>query len=110
MTDRFISIFMFWNLFKQADAWSSGLIGMTNKRMKQKFQIAMNANRNLLDEMEKELALDDPENIEKFWEDSEYFSKALEMIRKAETPDKKQEMILLMREYLNGNVIVNQNE
>lgn len=104
MNDRQISIFMYFNLMKQAFEWQAGLIGMNNREMKHRFNIAQNANRNLLDEMEKELERDDPANVEQFWKDSEVFSKILETIRKAETPEKKQELIMILREYNNGNI------
>jgi hypothetical protein len=107
MTERQISLFMFMNLQKQAYEWMEGLKGMTNKEVKRKFNLAYNANKNFISIIEKTLG---QELTEQFWNDSEYFSKVLEEIRKADTPDMKQNLILLMREYTSGNLVIKEDE
>lgn len=106
MTERQINLFMWMNLTKQSWEWMEGLKGMTNKEVKHKFNIAYNANKNLISIIESTLT---PELCEQFWNDSEYFSKVLEQIRKADTPEKKQDLILIMREYVDGNLTIKED-
>lgn len=92
---------MYMNLQKQAYEWMEAIKGMTNKEVKRKFNLAYNANKNFMSSIEAALP---GELTEQFWNDSEYFSQVLEYIRKAKTPDEKQNLILLMREFTNGTL------
>src|SRR6476659_5491488 len=103
MTDRTFDIFMYFNLQKQSFEWMTALENAPNKYMANCLREAKKANERLIGAMEKRLESFGQEYNDKFWEDSEYFSKVLEIIKNAESTEKKQELVLLMMEYVKGN-------
>lgn len=100
------AVFMYFNLQKQAYEWMAGLGKMRNKYMQNKMDEAYKANQKLIDGIERELGSFGEEYNEQFWKDSEYFSEVLSIIRKAESEKKKQELIYIMRDYIDGRVTV----
>ena len=100
------AIFMYFNLAKQAREWAYGLGKMNNKYMQNKMNEALKANDKLIDGIERELGKYGEEYLEQYWKDSEYFSEVLSIIRKAESEKKKQELVMIMRDYIDGRVMV----
>ena len=110
MTERQYSIFMYMNLFNQSEAWLWGIDGLQNN-MKRKCNLARAANKNFIIEIENEIEKQGgPGYLEQFLQDGEHFSKALEVIKKAPTTKKKQELYEVMVAWLNGNVQIKEDE
>lgn len=105
MTDRTLNLFMYLNLQKQAYEWMYALPPFTQKT-KQIANIAKAANERLIKQLENEIG---EQNSETYWDISEKFSKALEMIIKAETEEKKWELIELLMAWSSGDVKVIEN-
>lgn len=105
MTHRQISLFMYLNLQKQAYEWMYSLPPFTQKT-KQLANMAKLANERLIKQLENEIG---EENIETYWDISGKFSKALQIIAEAETPEKKRELIELLMSWSSGDVKVIEN-
>lgn len=103
-------LFMFINLAKQTEAWSWVVKGMTDKRLKQIHELALKQQSRFMQELEKEIEKVGSDYVEQWTEDSQIFSNVLEIIRKAETVQKKQELYLIMKEYSEGKLKIIEEE
>jgi hypothetical protein len=104
ISDRTMGIFMYFNLAKQANEWLFAVEDMPNKYMMNKLREAKKANEKLMAGIEKELGKHGDEYLEKFWDDSEMFSEILGTIRKAESNDKRNDIIMILRAYTKGEL------
>lgn len=101
---RIEAIFMFTTLARAAEGFGWFLKDITNHRAKMVLNDYLAAARRL------DKALRDqywsPEQMDDFDEDAATFSMCLECITKAATEEKKQELLQLMKAYLEGELIV----
>ncbi len=107
MTDRQFSIFMGFNLFKQAEIWLLGIDGMKHTQ-KQKLNLAKTHCKNFFADLE--IDLEKTGNLEQFYDDGEYFSRVLEIIQKAKTVEEKQQLMLIMRSFVKGDLKIIHDE
>jgi hypothetical protein len=109
ITDRQIALMMFLNLQKQAYEWQWVIKNSNLNEAKNQFRIAHQANTKLIDLLEKEI-LKEPETAEQYYDISEKFSRALEKIINAPTPQLKQELVELLIAWVDGSVHVVEDE
>jgi len=91
------AMFMWANMFKQSEGWSWFLKGKVTGKMKMIYNQMQISSTRLLKEIEKHF--NDSEAEEIYDENSEVFSRCLELIFKAKTIEEKQELFLIMKEY-----------
>lgn len=93
-------LWMFTTLTIEADKWAWAIKG--NKELsfkfKQKFNQVIDSNRSFLNYIKDNNVLDTLED------QGEWFSNALEVIHKAPTLEKKEELVLVLKEYAEGKV------
>ncbi len=98
---------MAFNLFKQTEIWLWGIDGMKHTQ-KQKLNLAKTHCKNFFADLE--IDLEKTGNLEQFYDDGEYFSRVLEIIKNADTVDKKQELIIIMRSFVKGDLKIIKDE
>ena len=93
-------LWMFTTLMVEADKWAWAIKGSPEVTMKfkQKFNQVLDSNRSFLNHIKDNNVLD---NLE---DSGEWFSKALEIIHSAPTVAVQEELVLVLREYVEGRV------
>lgn len=93
-------LWMFTTLMVEADKWAWAIKGSdeVTHRFKQKFNQVLDSNRAFLNHIKDNNVLD---NLE---DSGEWFSKALEIIHSAPSVAVQEELVLVLREYVEGRV------
>ncbi len=93
-------LWMFTTLMVEADKWAWAIKGSPEVTMKfkQKFNQVLDSNRAFLNHIKDNNVLD---NLE---DSGEWFSKALEIIHSAPSVAVQEELVLVLREYVEGRV------
>lgn len=94
------NLWMFTTLMVESDKWAWSIKGSkeVSFKFKQKFNQVLDSNRAFLNHIKDNNVLDTLEDS------GEWFSKALEIIHGAPTLAVKEELILVLREYVEGRV------
>jgi hypothetical protein len=100
MTDRQFGLYMYCGLTKQGFEWMH-VFKDANDDIQKEVKYTYKKSKKLIEKIESALG---QEMLERFWEDSEVFSKTLELIAKAPTKKDKEFMFLLLKEYVNGQL------
>ena len=94
------SLWMFCVLTVEADKWAYFLRDRVRHEFKYRVNNVLNANRVLLNYIKENNLIDLLED------QGEWFSKALEVVLKAENVEKKRELALLLQAHVEGNTTV----
>lgn len=97
-------MFVFICLLKQADTWSSVLVGNINHETKQRFNLWQGTNKMLLKELAKHI---DMEWVE---ENSEVFSDILHFLVSEQNAEKKFQFIGAIQAFMKGEVIIQETD
>jgi len=101
---RLEAIFFYTTLSRAADGWSFFLKGITERESKMVLNDYLRASQRLDKTLRSQYW--DEEQMNQFDEDAATFSMCLECITKAGTEEKKQELLQLMKAYLEGELVV----
>lgn len=113
MTDRQHGIFYYFNLQKQSREWlyAIEIDKIEDKYLKKKILDAKKANDKLTDHIERRLERNPDKNyVDQFWNDSENISKIFEFIRNESDSNRKQNLFLLITEFIKGNLKIIEDE
>lgn len=113
MTDRQFAIFMYFNLQKQAREWLTGIEvnEIKDKYLKNKLIESKDINDKAINQIERILIKNSTsEYADKFWDDSEQFSKILEFIRNEKDNIRKQQLFLIINEFVSGKLKIIEDE
>ncbi len=113
MTDRQEAIFYYFNFQKQSREWMTGIEieKIEDNYFLKKVLDAKKANDKLVNHIERRLAQNkDKDYVDQFWNDSENISKIFEFIRTEKDSNKKQNLFLLITEFIKGDLKIIEDE
>ncbi len=113
MTERQNAVFYYFNHQKQSREWMTGIEidKIEDKYLKNKILDAKESNDKLIQYLERRLAKNPDKNyVDQFWDDSEKINSIFEFIRNEKDGNRKQNLFLLITEYIKGDLKIISDE
>lgn len=99
--ERRLALFMFSTLMKAANEWTEWIESISVRRAKHWLTVYKNAGNQVRKELEGAMGAD---GFEAFEEDAFIWGDLMNAIRKSDSSEKKQECLLIIKEYLAGGI------